>query len=473
MCGAGNRLTIYSNGTPQVFAPPGPQKSGLPANWAYAGCIQDNVASNEDANEILTTFPYMAYQNSTVNNANECITLCQQFGYNAAGLEYGSQCFCGDVENIQVASAPSTSTNPNDVQYYTRSHIPTTYPDSTCNVACPGSPQYYCGAGNALTYYTWNGTTPLVTWGMPTGTAAGKYSLLIGGVLVPLIVSQGVNGKVSFLEKHGTGEANGTGAYELYLSLVGNYKLAWRAMTGLQSDVFCAAGLTLPDKVGRQLTVGGWAGQSNYGVRLYWPDGSAGVNGTNEWVEDPGVLQLQVARWYPSALIMANGSILIVGGEIGQNAAEQPTLEILPATGVPQAGTESGYSNTTVYLDFLDRTAPFNLYPFITVVKSGIFIAYYNEARILDATTFQTIKELPNMPASVDNPAGGRTYQLEGAMVLLPQHAPYSDPLGVLICGGSTSGGGYAIDNCVSTQPEATNPTWTIERMVSSSPNST
>jgi hypothetical protein len=36
----------------------------------------------------------------------------------------------------------------------------------------------------------------------------------------------------------------------------------------------------------------------------------------------------------------------------------------------------------------------------------------------------------------------------------------------VLICGGSTQGGGFAIDNCVSTQPEATNPTWTIERMV-------
>jgi hypothetical protein len=94
---------------------------------------------------------------------------------------------------------------------------------------------------------------------------------LIGGVVVPLIVSQGVNGKVSFLEKHGTGEANGTGAYELDLSLVGNYKLAWREMTGLQSDVFCAAGLTLPDKAGRQLTAGGWAGESNYGVRLYLP----------------------------------------------------------------------------------------------------------------------------------------------------------------------------------------------------------
>jgi Glyoxal oxidase N-terminus len=179
-------------------------------------------------------------------------------------------------------------------------------------------------------------------------------------------------------------------------------------------------------------------------------------------------LSLQVPRWYPSAMVMANGSIMVVGGEIGSNDAEQPTLELLPATGVPQAGTVSGYSNTTVYLEFLDRTAPFNLYPFVAVVPSGIFIAYYNEARILDETTFQTIKTLPNMPAAVNDPTGGRTYQLEGSMVLLPQHAPYTANLGVLICGGSTSNGGYPIDNCISTNPEDANPVWTIERMVCS-----
>ena len=60
----------------------------------------------------------------------------------------------------------------------------------------------------------------------------------------------------------------------------------------------------------------------------------------------------------------------------------------------------------------------------------------------------------------------GRTYPLEGAAVPLPQHSPYTDPLQVLICGGSTIGGGFALDNCVTTAPEAANPTWTMERMV-------
>jgi hypothetical protein len=323
----------------------------------------------------------------------------------------------------------------------------------------------------------------LYTFNFPTGTAAGEYSLLIGGVVVPLMTTQGINGKAQFIEKYGSGEPNGTGAYELDLTEINNWSLAWRTMSGMDTDVFCSAGVTLPDKAGRILTVGGWAGESNFGVRLYAPDGSAGVFGTNrkssqvsvqnflanfklEWMEDNGVLSLQVPRWYPSAMVMANGSVMIIGGEIGSNAAQQPTLELLPATGVPDTTTVSGYSNTTVYLDFLERTAPFNLYPFVCVVPSGIFIAYFNEARIIDETTFATKKTLPNMPAAVNDPTGGRTYQLEGAMVLLPQYAPYTANLSVLICGGSTSNGGYPIDNCITTQPEDANPVWTIERMV-------
>jgi len=468
-CGAGNRLSLYSIGEPLAYQPPAPQTSGLPANWVYKGCLQDNIPSNEDPNEIVSTFPYMVWNNATGNTPEACIAICQQFGFNAAGLEYGSECFCGDVENIQVASAPSASTDPSQPQFYTRSAIPQIVPDSECNSVCTGAGQYLCGSGNLLSYYAWDGPEPLYEWGMPTGYEAGEYQLLIGGVVVPLMTAQNINGKVSFVEKSGgTGEPNGTGAYELDLSEINNWDLAWRTMTGLQTDVFCSAGLILPDLAGRQLTIGGWAGESNFGIRLYWPDGSAGIPGTNEWVEDPGVLQLQVPRWYPSAMIMANGSILVVGGEIGSNDAEQPTLELLPATGVPDAGTISGYSNTTVYLDFLQQTAPFNLYPFICVVPSGIFIGYYNQARILDTVTFETIKQLPQMPGAVNDPTGGRNYQLEGSMVLLPQYPPYNaEDITVLICGGSTQGGGYAIDNCISTQPEAAEPEWTIERMPS------
>ena len=89
---------------------------------------------------------------------------------------------------------------------------------------------------------------------------------------------------------------------------------------------------------------------------------------------------------------------------------------------------------------------------------------YYNEARLLDPVTFNTVAVLPNMPGSVTSFLAGRTYPMEGAAVLFPQKAPYTAPITLLICGGSNFG--IALDNCVSTQPDDANPTWVIERMV-------
>ena len=52
--------------------------------------------------------------------------------------------------------------------------------------------------------------------------------------------------------------------------------------------------------------------------------------------------------------------------------------------------------------------------------------------------------------------------------MLLPLHAPYTEPATLLICGGSDiKEFGNALDNCVSIQPEVANPTWALERMVS------
>ena len=171
------------------------------------------------------------------------------------------------------------------------------------------------------------------------------------------------------VEKFGTSEFdNSTGAYELDLSLVDNFDLAWRTMH-VKSDVFCSASIVLPDKAARQLNVGGWSLDSTQGVRLYWPDGSAGVNGTNDWEENFNELHLQRQRWYPSAVVLANGSVLVVGGEVGSNGAPEPSLEILPT---PAGGP------TWKFLDYLNRTDPNNLYPFLIILPSGrIFIGLY------------------------------------------------------------------------------------------------
>lgn len=64
-----------------------------------------------------------------------------------------------------------------------------------------------------------------------------------------------------------------------------------------------------------------------------------------------------------------------VGGSISSNNIEQPFLELLPVSGVPVTLlnlTISGYSSTTVYLDFLNRTQTDNLHPFVVALSSSV-----------------------------------------------------------------------------------------------------
>lgn len=426
-CGGPNRMSIFSIGEPAVFGPPAP----LPnvGDWVYQGCAEDNL------DEKRTFFWKLVFENQT---PKQCLEKCGDYGYMAAGLEYGVECYCGDPANIGTSGAKFVD-------------------ESQCDITCAGNSSAICGGNNRLSTYFWEGE-PFYSWEFPeAGTAAaGSYEYLVGGVCIPLMTQQGINGKVTFVEKWGTGPANSSGAYELDLSLVSQPGKMWREMH-LKTDVFCAAGVTLPDKAGRQLTVGGWSGDSTFGVRLYTPDGSPGVNGVNDWEENVDVLKLQDGRWYPSTMNMANGSILVVGGEEGSNGAPVPTLEILPYTG-----------GAPLYMDWLERTDPNNLYPFLVVLPSGgILVVYWNEARILDEVTFATIKTLPNMPTAVNDDMGGRTYPLEGTAVLLPQYAPYGAPLQILICGGSTEGISNALDNCVTIEPDAADPEWVLERMPS------
>ncbi|KFY34113.1 hypothetical protein V494_07045 [Pseudogymnoascus sp. VKM F-4513 (FW-928)] len=421
ICGGGDLDSIYAKRDIEVIAPAAPQKTGLPGLWQYKGCLMD-----QDIKSLPEKIVYTG-----TNTGNKCLKQCSDYGYNAAGMEYGEECYCGDKSDPAKQGAKLVA-------------------ETDCSTPCPGDARYMCGAGNRLSYYEWVGE-PIQKYGFPKGNAAGEYVLLGKAPVIALITTQGTNGKVTFVEKAGTSTTPGsTGAYEWDPSTN-----TFRTMH-VKTDVFCSAGLVLPDKVGRQINVGGWSGDSTYGIRLYWPDGSPGKASVNDWQENFQELALQQGRWYPSAMIMANGSILVVGGENGSNGPPVPSLELLPRAG------------GALHMEWLQRTDPYNLYPFLAVLPSGgIFVAYYNEAIILDEKTFATKKQLPNIPGAVNNPLGGRTYPLEGTMVLLPQHAPYTEPLGVLICGGSTPFGGYAIDNCVSTVPEAANPKWVIEKMPS------
>lgn len=67
-----------------------------------------------------------------------------------------------------------------------------------------------------------------------------------------------------------------------------------------------------------------------------------------------------------AAAMLPNGTVMVIGGEMGMNGSPEPNVEILPT---PEGG------DTVVFLDWLNRTDPNNLYPFVFVLPSGdIFV---------------------------------------------------------------------------------------------------
>ncbi len=84
MCGNGNILSLYSNGTMTPYIAPTTQKTGLPGNWSYQGCLSDGDNPRSLVYEIVWTN----------NNTNiDCLNQCAAFGYGAAGTEYSTQCW--------------------------------------------------------------------------------------------------------------------------------------------------------------------------------------------------------------------------------------------------------------------------------------------------------------------------------------------------------------------------------------------
>ncbi|KAJ3318084.1 hypothetical protein HDU76_000940, partial [Blyttiomyces sp. JEL0837] len=461
ICGAGSRLSAYQNinTTPNptgttattsanptsttIPTPPVVSVPGLPNGWSYVGCFKEGTSGRALAGAGIAapggmTNGYCGYDirnGGSVADQADCTSTCAGDTSQKCGGD-GSECYCDDSLNGGGTLAANG--------------------DAECaNVPCDGNPSEFCGSGGRLATYTH--TTPVSIFGTPANT--GHYEFFIGGLTVPLLTALTTTNKVVMLERVAGGAPNTTHAYELDYS-TNDYRVAFREMH-VSTDVFCSAGLMLPDAKGRILNVGGWADVSLEGVRLYTPTGSAGVNGTTDWEEDVAKLHLQVPRWYPSALQLLNGSIAVIGGETNSNGNNQPNVEILPATGTPP-----------ITLPLLVNTNPFNLYPHVFTLPSGkVFMAAHNQAQVLDPNTWQTLITLPTLPGAAfsttgdPNGSGGRTYPMSGTALLLPFSPPYTNPATVLICGGSLGAGGYATDNCVSIQPEVTGATWTIERM--------
>lgn len=111
-------------------------------NMTYWGCWTDQTPRS---------LPNQAYSNNT-NTIETCTTVCAQGGNTIAGIEFGTDCYCGSALGYQATEVV----------------------ESSCNVQCPGSTNETCGGYNRLSLFS-NGR-PIVqsTPGTPE-TAGGFY----------------------------------------------------------------------------------------------------------------------------------------------------------------------------------------------------------------------------------------------------------------------------------------------------------
>jgi hypothetical protein len=94
--------------------------------WSYVGCASDgNPRTLTDKTSI-----YMGGFGDTLT-VEKCVDWCA--GYKYAGLEYASQCFCGNT--VAADRAPVAGILGN------------------CNMKCKGDDGQYCGGPNALSLY--------------------------------------------------------------------------------------------------------------------------------------------------------------------------------------------------------------------------------------------------------------------------------------------------------------------------------
>lgn len=97
---------------------------GLPqpkTTWSAAGCYTDQTS----ARALPTSF------NLAGLTPDKCQAACAAQGFRLAGLEFGTQCFCGAA--LQNGAAPAGP--------------------GSCNLACAGDATQVCGGANALSLY--------------------------------------------------------------------------------------------------------------------------------------------------------------------------------------------------------------------------------------------------------------------------------------------------------------------------------
>lgn len=94
-------------------------------NWAYQGCAKDDISAR------TLTGASTSSESMTVAT---CVSFCENKGHSLAGLEYASECYCGD-------------------EYSSADRAPQSGVLGACAQPCSGDEGEVCGAAGALSVY--------------------------------------------------------------------------------------------------------------------------------------------------------------------------------------------------------------------------------------------------------------------------------------------------------------------------------
>ncbi|KAF9457691.1 WSC domain-containing protein [Collybia nuda] len=121
-CGAGNRINIYHDGIADAVV------VETVSSWKYQGCYADNVDARILSQRINV---------SGGLTPSKCTASCKSNGFSYSGLEYSTECWCGD--NLM-------SSNQVD--------------GNECHMTCDGDRTKLCGGRSRITLYQDSNSEP-------------------------------------------------------------------------------------------------------------------------------------------------------------------------------------------------------------------------------------------------------------------------------------------------------------------------
>ncbi|KAI4221750.1 MAG: hypothetical protein L6R36_006665 [Xanthoria steineri] len=129
----------------QPNPPPSPSTTPSQPGYLYQGCYTDSTSAR-----VLTG----RSQSTSTNTYASCAAYCS--GYTYFGVEYGSECYCGNQFTNPSAPAPKG--------------------DTECNRPCSGDATKLCGAGNRLTLFKNQASGPTSASNIPGWSYTGCYT---------------------------------------------------------------------------------------------------------------------------------------------------------------------------------------------------------------------------------------------------------------------------------------------------------